>query len=92
MSSKPRFPISGMNRRFAPATSTTPATPTTAATSTTSATSATPALGDIATPLARRGIAISGAGRRLGISGMRRPLLDTQTPSTTPDDTNEGLP
>lgn len=51
----------------------------------TSATSAEPA-----TEMSRRGIAISGAGRRLGISGMRRPLLDQST--STPDDTNEGLP
>lgn len=44
------------------------------------------------TSLARRGIAISGAGRRLGISGMRRPALETPAPTSTPDDTNEGLP
>lgn len=45
-----------------------------------------------ATEMSRRGIAISGAGRRLGISGMRRPLLDQTTTNTTPDDTNESLP
>lgn len=71
MSSKPRFPISGMNRSFLQ--------------------TQTPASTDEAAPtsLARRGIAISGAGRRLGISGMRRPLLETPN---TPDDSNEGLP
>ena len=75
MSSKPRFPISGMNRSFLA--------------------SQTPAQSDEAAPtsLARRGIAISGAARRLGISGMRRPALETTSnPTTTPDDTNEGLP
>ena len=70
MSSKPRFPISGMNRRFVSETPT--------------------ASEPVTTSLARRGIAISGAGRRLGISGMRRPGLET--PATTPDDSNEGLP
>ena len=76
MSSKSRFPVSGMNRRFATET------PATAV--------------DTATPMSRRGIAISGAGRRLGISGMRRPVLDTpallDAPTLTPDDSNEGLP
>jgi hypothetical protein len=83
MSSKPRFPISGMNRRFVsePAASATTATAT-----------ATTVTGEVATPLARRGIAISGAGRRLGISGMRRAGVETPTKSSTPDDTNEGLP
>lgn len=75
MSSKPRFPISGMNRRFLGSDASTPTVSTDDAP---------------ATSLARRGIAISGAGRRLGISGMRRPVLETTT--TTPDDSNEGLP
>jgi hypothetical protein len=83
MSSKPRFPISGMNRSFLA--------------------TQTPAQSDEAaapTSLARRGIAISGAGRRLGISGMRRPSLETPpttttattttTTTTTPDDSNKG--
>jgi hypothetical protein len=53
---------------------------------------ATPKSDEAATEMSRRGLAISGAGRRLGISGMRRPLLDQTTTNTTPDDTNEGLP
>jgi hypothetical protein len=76
MSSKPRFPISGMRRGFLATEVSTPVAK---------------GQDDVpATSLARRGIAISGAGRRLGISGMRRPVLETTV--TTPDDTNEGLP
>jgi hypothetical protein len=48
-----------------------------------------PSADESATPMSRKGLTISGAGRRLGISGMRRPLLET---NITPDDTNEGLP
>ena len=52
---------------------------------------------DAATPMARRGIVISGAGRRLGISGMNRPLIappiaTTATTATTDDTDGDLLP
>jgi hypothetical protein len=61
--------ISGMTRSFL-------ASPTPA--STDDATTVAP------TSMARRGLALSGAGRRLGISGMNRPTFERQTPAPDP--------
>jgi len=72
--------ISGMSRSFL-ASSQTPASPTPGD----DAVTVVPA----PTSMARRGLVLSGAGRRLGISGMNRPALERPTvlpPPVTPYD------
>jgi hypothetical protein len=45
-----------------------------------------------ATSMVRRGLALSGAGRRLGISGMNRPGFERPAPVTTDPSDDEVLP
>ncbi|HSD88735.1 MAG TPA: hypothetical protein VLB44_14505 [Kofleriaceae bacterium] len=73
--------IGGMTRSFLASS-----TPAAQASPTDEATTVAPA----PTSMARRGLALSGAGRRLGISGMNRPAFERPVPDPVTTGTDPG--